>query len=361
VQPKTLLKDVSFDPDDFIEKDYNAHIAYTLPSNPAASRKNKTFLFKSDKEITVDVIKELEQVQLKLTMEQFLTKFFNLWSSDAAVITKLMGLQTEDEYDLEEENKKENSDPYRINYLMDDVECADKKMSRIELLKSLQDGSAPTAQELLEVFNIRKAFEDGYFKDKENVDNILKAKKIPSEVAIEVTKEEINSDVSGKEVGLAPIDINKNSKELTVDNIQELLKSEELQSFLKAEIDKANVELVKANEAKDVQIEALLKAENGRLEVGFQKIVKGFGFINAEAQVELVKFCMADTVAAEFVTGLLKSANDAVSAAKAESEEVKKSFGTVKTEDGQIDALKSGAELDNNKLEDFSEIVKNMA
>ena len=348
-QPKHLLKDVSFNPEDFKDKDYNPHIAFTLPSqNGAASKKNKAFLFKSDEEPTIEIIKELEQVQLKLSMEEFLSKFFGLWEGDAQVLTKIMGLETEAEYKLTQEEGKENPDPWDMNYWKDEIEYTENKASRVQMLKSLQDNKELQVKELLEVFNIRKSFEEGYFKDKDNIENILKSTKeeIPSEVI--KTDEEINSDVSGKEQGLAPSNINKNDKEITVDS--EILKSQEFKDLLKSEIQKAT-------EEKDAQIESLLKAENARLEKGFVKLVKGFEFIEDEVQVELVKFFMKDMDSAEFVTGILKSASEAVATAKAEAVEAKESFGVVKSVDASVE-LNNDVKKAEDDLASFAEMIK---
>ena len=351
-QPKHLIKDISFNQEDFEDKDYNPHIAYTLPSQGgAASKKNKAFLFKSDQELSVELLKELEQVQLKISMEEFLEKFMGLWGSQAEVLTKLMGFQTEEEYRLEKEKSKDNPDQWYVEYLEEEIEYTDKKVSRIQLLKSVEAGEELSAQEMLEVFNIRKAFEEGYFKDQENIDSLLKAKEIPSEVT--KTDEEINSDVSGNEGGDTPSNINKNNKEITVENIQEILKSAEFQELFKAEVAKATAE-------KDAQIEELVKAENARLEKGYEIVVKGFEFLEADDQVELVKFCMKDASEAKFVTNLLKAANEAVVKAQEEAEEVKKSFGEIKSEDGQIDTNKTDVQKADESLAEFEQAIKDL-
>jgi hypothetical protein len=44
---------------------------------------------------SVSVSKALEQVTVKMSMEEFLRKFFDMWHSDAEMLTKLLGFETE--------------------------------------------------------------------------------------------------------------------------------------------------------------------------------------------------------------------------------------------------------------------------
>jgi multidrug efflux pump subunit AcrB len=66
----------------------------------------------------VKVQKALEQITVTMSMEEFLRKFFDMWSSDAETLTKLLGFETEfeaakaeressdGEYDWEKEHEK---------------------------------------------------------------------------------------------------------------------------------------------------------------------------------------------------------------------------------------------------------------
>lgn len=86
-------------------------------------------------EETIELKKALEQVTVTLSMEEFLRKFFYLWEEDATLLTKLLGFQTEDEYELsvdKEEDKKE------LEQEMADIE---EKLSQFKLMKSMNEGT----------------------------------------------------------------------------------------------------------------------------------------------------------------------------------------------------------------------------
>jgi len=55
----------------------------------------------------VKVQKALEQITVTMSMEEFLRKFFDMWSSDAETLTKLLGFETEFEANKAE---RESSD-----------------------------------------------------------------------------------------------------------------------------------------------------------------------------------------------------------------------------------------------------------
>ncbi len=46
-------------------------------------------------QITEDVIKALQQVTVSMSFEEFLRKFFYMWSDDAELLAKLLGFETE--------------------------------------------------------------------------------------------------------------------------------------------------------------------------------------------------------------------------------------------------------------------------
>jgi len=118
---------------DFSKQDHNVSLVGGAVGHAANGR--TTLILKSNKEQTVDVKKALEQVELKISMEEFLRKFFFVYSSDAEVLTKLLVFETEhetymkdrdetNEYDWEEEHQKWIED----------------RVSQFTVMKSLNDG-----------------------------------------------------------------------------------------------------------------------------------------------------------------------------------------------------------------------------
>lgn len=86
-------------------------------------------------EETIELKKALEQVVVTLSMEEFLKRFFYLWEEDATLLTKLLGFETEDEYELSvdaEEDKKE---------LEKETADLNEKLSQFKLMKSMNEGT----------------------------------------------------------------------------------------------------------------------------------------------------------------------------------------------------------------------------
>lgn len=126
----------------------------------SANQRPVSLLMKSDIDpatLTVDIIKNLEQVQLKISMQEFLRKFFDMWSSDAELLTKLLGFQTE----LEHEAETNPTDEWLQQWNEDRQEYLDGKLTSMTIIKKARDGEELTLPEQFELIKVRKQFEDG--------------------------------------------------------------------------------------------------------------------------------------------------------------------------------------------------------
>lgn len=126
----------------------------------SANQRPISLLMKSDIDpanITVDIIKNLEQVQLKISMQEFLRKFFDMWSSDAELLTKLLGFQTE----LENEAELNPTDEWLQQWNEDRQEYLEGKLTSMTIIKKARDGEELTLPEQFELIKTRKQFEDG--------------------------------------------------------------------------------------------------------------------------------------------------------------------------------------------------------
>lgn len=86
------------------------------------------------KEETIEVAKALEQITVTLSLEEFLRKFFGMWSDDAEMLTKLLGFETEYEaYKREQESSGEEPWDYS-KYL-------EEKVSQFKIIKSMNEGT----------------------------------------------------------------------------------------------------------------------------------------------------------------------------------------------------------------------------
>lgn len=123
---------------DFSKDDHNISLVSVDQGGPANNR--TVVLLKSSKqpEQTIELKKALEQVSLTLSMEEFLRKFFDMWSDDAEVLTKLLGFETEHEAYVASK-KDQASDGY--DWEAEHTKWIEQRVSQFTLMKSMNEGS----------------------------------------------------------------------------------------------------------------------------------------------------------------------------------------------------------------------------
>lgn len=127
---------------DFSKQDHN--ISLVGPAVGGAANARTTLLVKSaNKPETVNVKKALEQVELKISMEEFLRKFFGLWSSDAEVLTKLLGFETEHEayMNQRDESSDDSDEEDDYDWEKEHQKWIEERVSQFTIMKSLNEGS----------------------------------------------------------------------------------------------------------------------------------------------------------------------------------------------------------------------------
>lgn len=146
-----------------------AHVALVGKGQGGAANGHTTLVTKATNKLpTVEQVAEsetvqkaLEQVEVKMSMEEFLRKFFDMWHSDAELLTKLMGFETEYEAYL----RDAESEP------MTHVDYLDSTLSGISLMKSMSEGSLESISETdyLTLIKYQKTFENGETMNKEDM------------------------------------------------------------------------------------------------------------------------------------------------------------------------------------------------
>lgn len=128
-----LLKNLAF-----VNDDHN--VSLVGPEVGSGANQTKVLVLKqtlksaNQPEETIEVAKALEQITVTLSLEEFLRKFFNMWSDEAELLTKLMGFETEYEaYKREQESSGEEPWDYS-KYL-------EEKVSQFQLIKSMNEGT----------------------------------------------------------------------------------------------------------------------------------------------------------------------------------------------------------------------------
>ena len=131
-----------FDFNEFDEYGVGIHLVGDVVGGPANGIKTLIKKSKATKDFPdvedVNIQKKLEQVQVTMSMEDFLKRFFYLHSEDAELLTAMLGLKTEFESYLE----SVDSEP------MDYASFIAEKVSGFEIMKSMYEGEEIKASAL---------------------------------------------------------------------------------------------------------------------------------------------------------------------------------------------------------------------
>ena len=262
----------------------------------------------SPDQLTEDVIKALRQVTLEISFEEYLRRFFDMWSCDAENLAFILGFKTEWEEYLEQ-CEPEQVDNYR--------EFMEERLSYITLLKAANDGKTDfTLEEEYELIKAQQQFEKALKMQPEEKDldktaanqpaaePAAEPEKVPAEPAQQDPVEpetEPAAEPQPDPVPEEPVDVTKSQEYIDL-----LKRYEEMEARVaKAdEIIKAAVE-VRRKEAED--------------------LLKSFAFINDEQVASLVDFVMDESNAA--VVEVMKAANQMIEEAKAETVKAREEFG----------------------------------
>lgn len=317
----------------------NAHLASTHAlQGGAANGWNTALLLKSD-ENQEELIKALEQVSVKLSMEEFLRKFFGMYSDDAEVLTKLFGYETEHEYHEKlEGDSEEEVQSYSDWY----SEWLAEKVSKVTLLEKARDSLQDlTLDEKIKYLHLQASLEksmEGMDVSEEAATETLEKNSVVGE-ALEASTEEseglssaIGSDNLDTEINKSEgekISMTDKVDEVVVEKTAAELELEKAQAKL-AELEKAAeklAELEKAAQEKEMELEKAQaklvefeKAEAQRIEKGYENFAESVPFVAEKA--EFVQFLMkaraADVESAATFIDYIEKAKEAILAAGAE-------------------------------------------
>lgn len=331
--PTHYLEDVTFDFQKDESSKCGAHIAYTLSMNGgAASGMNESFLLKAeDTELTEELFKALEQVQVSMSFEDFLTKYMGMYSSDAEMLAMMMGFETEREY----YDKTYEGDDCYTDYLEEKIGMFDIMRSKFEDSKLEID-----LEDQMKILEVRKSFEDALIAKGEQLGEQITEGDTPAVEAGDVEKQNTRGrrtrtnrrTAQGSKDEDDEKDDDKSSlvrktKTKKRDNMKEdfeaLLKSEDGQALLAGMIEKqVKVETEDLNKAKAALEKSVAKyeaQETERLEKGAGDLFKSLSFLGEDHQEDFVKGVVEHHEVA-FVSTLIKH----LEAAQEEIETIKK-------------------------------------
>ena len=126
----------------------------------SANMRPVSLLMKSDlapEQITKDVVKALRQVTVDMSFEEFLRRFFDMWSSDAELLAKLLGFETE----LENAAAENPDDEWLQRWNDDNQEWLESKMESISIAKAANAGEELDLVKQYELIKLQQIFEKG--------------------------------------------------------------------------------------------------------------------------------------------------------------------------------------------------------
>lgn len=227
-----------------------AHVALVGKHQGGAANGHTVLLTKATDKLpeVIDLGKSLEQVEVKMSMEEFLRKFFDMWHSEAEMLTKLLGFETEYEAYA---NDASLSEPKSHTDFLED------RLTGITLMKSMSEGTLESISkaDYLNILKYQQTFEN-------NGETMSQADMVKKSLL----------DESNQKVA----DLTKSVSDLQA----ELKKANEELHDLKA-AEAANVEKARKDALAEVlpaeQVEVTYKSLASLDQESFDNIVKQFG------------------------------------------------------------------------------------
>jgi len=276
---KRLVHEYRFDKD-------THHVALVHRSQGgAANGYTEALVMKSVDDILDADIEKATMVKVTLPFDDFLEKFFNVYSDDADILTEILGFK--DEEDMSEQDKSEMSwEEYK-------AECEKEKqdfINSVEILKSVKEG-IETIQDLnvaslLSIRSTQGKFEAYLEKSKNPVKQ--SKKETPVDKEVQKAKDELNTvqtqlaelqkakDALDSALATALADVQKAKDEV------EVMKAEKLANVQKARL--AQLEAVKPKE----EAAELFKSLSPLDDVSFATVIKSFKS-SADLEAEALK------------------------------------------------------------------------
>ncbi|WP_284161618.1 hypothetical protein [Burkholderia pseudomallei] len=306
----------------------------------SANKRAVSLLMKSNvesKEMTTEIVKGLRQVSVEISMEEFLRRFFYIYGDDAALLAKMMGFQTQLEYEAEENP----TDEWLQDYNKRVQEELDERLESITVLKKAHSGEELDALEQWAVLKAQVEFEDGVAKN--NI--VFKEAEAGTKPEVEVEKTTVitldpvtvitDSGASSSEDTVV-----KSNKETPVD-LSSILKSDEFQALLKSQIEAETVHLRQEADTAKAEAAALKKAaEDVQLQSLIAKTAE-LSFVDEADRTGVATFLLK--AENPLVASLLEKAqksitalNEQLVAKTAEFDKFKEEYGAEIGQDGKV-------------------------
>lgn len=312
----------------------------------SANKRPISLLMKSDLEpeqLTDDIVKALRQVTVDLSFEEYLMRFFGLWSYDAKKLAALLGFEIEEEAFAREHPDSEwaQADAEMVREWLEEVNSTvtlhksaqeGKELNLIEqyeLLKAQQKFEAVTADLFDAEGNLIEAVEDPVKPEVEpEPQPEPKPEHVPEEVPVKPT-EEVPEETPDNTDNNEPANIEGNT-------VEDVTKSQEYIDLLKQ---------FEELQAKQAEADAIIKAQVELKKAEMLEKAKALSFATEEDHEMLVEFMLEK--ANEQVVALLEKAQARIAELETEVEKTKEEFATAEHgKDGEptVDDIQKSAE-----------------
>lgn len=283
---KRLVHEYRFDKD-------THHVALVHRSQGgAASGYTEALVMKSVDDILDADIEKATMVKVTLPFDDFLEKFFHVYSEDAEILTAILGFKDE-----EEMSEQDRCDMSWEDYKAEREKEKQDFINSVEILKSVKDGKESiqdlNVASLLSIRSTQAKFET-YLEKSKTIGNPVKQSKKETPVDKEVTLEiqKAKDELSVVQVQLAELQKAKEASDsalaLALADVQkakdevEVMKAEKLANVQAARL--AQLEAVKPKE----EAAELFKSLSPLDDVSFATVIKSFKS-SADLEAEALK------------------------------------------------------------------------
>lgn len=312
----------------------------------SANKRPISLLMKSDLEpeqLTDDIVKVLRQVTVDLSFEEYLMRFFGLWSWDAKKLAALLGFEIEEEAFAREHPDSEwaQADAEMVREWLEEVN------STVTLHKAAQEGKDLTLIEQYELLKAQQKFEEVTADLFDAEGNLIKAVEDPVEPEVEPEPQpEPKPEHVPEEVPVKPTEEvpektpdntdNNEPADIEGNTVEDVTKSQEYIDLLKQ---------FEELQAKQAEADAIIKAQVELKKAEMLEKAKALSFATEEDHEMLVEFMLEK--ANEQVVALLEKAQARIAELETEVEKTKEEFATAEHgKDGEpaVDDIQKSAE-----------------
>lgn len=312
----------------------------------SANKRPISLLMKSDLEpeqLTDDIVKALRQVTVDLSFEEYLMRFFGLWSWDAKKLAALLGFEIEEEAFAREHPDSEwaQADAEMVREWLEEVN------STVTLHKAAQEGKDLTLIEQYGLLKAQQKFEEVTADLFDAEGNLIKAVEDPVEPEVEPEPQpEPKPEPVPEEVPVEPAEEvpeetpdnadNNEPANIEGNTVEDVTKSQEYIDLLKQ---------FEELQAKQAEADAIIKAQVELKKAEMLEKAKALSFVTEEDHEMLVDFMLEK--ANEAVVALLEKAQARIAELETEVEKTKEEFATAEHgKDGEpiVDDIQKSAE-----------------